>query len=131
VLHALARWVAGTAAETLHAQATLEHPPAPLPGYHIAEITITGGSPPAGRKLGDVSWPLASIPVSVLRAGSVHPASRGIHPGSRGPRQPAGPRHPGPAASGHGTARARTRTSRQSTHGPERLAQRVSRLRLE
>jgi hypothetical protein len=80
VLHALARRVAGTAAETLHAQATLEHPPAPLPGYHIAEIPITGGSPPAGRKLGDVSWPLASISVSVLRVGSVHPASRGITP---------------------------------------------------
>jgi CIC family chloride channel protein len=96
VLHALARRVAGTAAETPHAQAaadeepddaqaTLEHPPAPLPGCHIAEITITGDSPPAGRKLGDVSWPLAGIPVSVLRAGSVHPASRGITlaPGDR------------------------------------------------
>jgi len=51
----------------------LEHPSAPLPGYYVAEITIIGDSPPAGRKLGDVSWPLASIPVSVLRAGSLRP----------------------------------------------------------
>ena len=59
VLRALARQVTGTPAETAHAQAAadgehddaqamLEHPPVPLPGYHVAEITITGDSP-AGR----------------------------------------------------------------------------------
>jgi len=89
VLHALAQRVAGTVAETAHAQAAadgepddaqamLEHPSSPLPGYHVAEITITGDSPPAGQKLGDVSWPPASVPVSVLRAGSLRPASPGI-----------------------------------------------------
>jgi CIC family chloride channel protein len=89
VLDALARRVAGAAAETAHAQAAadgehddaqavLEQPSAPLPGYYVAEITITGDSPPAGQKLGDVSWPPASIPVSVLRAGSLRPANRGI-----------------------------------------------------
>jgi hypothetical protein len=89
VLHALAHRVAGTAPETAHAQATAdrehddaraapEQPPAPLPGYHVAEITITENSPAAGRKPGDVSWPPASIPVSVLRAGSLHPADQGI-----------------------------------------------------
>jgi chloride channel protein, CIC family len=95
VLRALADRVAGTAAETAHAQAAadgepdaravLEQPPAPLPGYHIAEIPITADSPPAGRKLGEVSWPPASIPVSILRAGSLHPADRGITlaPGDR------------------------------------------------
>jgi hypothetical protein len=60
------------------ARAALEQPPAPLPGYYVAEITITGDSPSAGRKLGDVSRPPASIPVSVLRAGSLHPADQGI-----------------------------------------------------
>jgi hypothetical protein len=89
VLRALAHRVAGTAAETADAQAAadgepddtravLEQPPAPLPGYYVAEITITGDSPPAGRKLGEVSWPPASVPVSVLRAGSLHPADQGI-----------------------------------------------------
>jgi CIC family chloride channel protein len=89
VLRALAHRVAGTAAETADAQAAahgepddaravLEQPPASLPGYCLAEIAITGDSPPAGRKLGEVSWPPASIPVSVLRAGSLHPADQGI-----------------------------------------------------
>jgi CIC family chloride channel protein len=87
VLHALARRVAGTAADTTQAaadgepddaHAVPERPPVPLPGYYVAEITITGDSPPAGRKLGDVSWPPASIPVSVLRAGSLRPANGGI-----------------------------------------------------
>jgi chloride channel protein, CIC family len=82
VLQALARRVAGTAAETAHAQAAadgepddaqamLEHPSVPLPGYYVAEITITENSPAAGRKLGDVSWPPAGTPVSVLRGGSL------------------------------------------------------------
>jgi CIC family chloride channel protein len=96
VLHSLARRVAGTAAETAHAQAAAdwehdnahaapERPPVPLPGYYVAEITITADSPPAGRKLSDVSWPPASIPVSVLRAGSLRPANRDITlaPGDR------------------------------------------------
>ncbi len=82
MLRALARRVAGTAAETAlaqaaadgepdDAQAMLEHPTVPLPGYYVAEITITGDSPAAGRKLGDVSWPPASTPVSMLRGGTL------------------------------------------------------------
>jgi chloride channel protein, CIC family len=83
VLRALAHRVAGTAAETAHAQAAadgesddaqamLEHPSVPLAGYYVAEIIIaTENSPAAGRKLGDVSWPTASIPVAVLRGGSL------------------------------------------------------------
>jgi hypothetical protein len=47
------------------------HPPVPLPGYYLAEVIITQDSPAAGRKLGDVSWPAASIPVSVLHHGSL------------------------------------------------------------
>jgi CIC family chloride channel protein len=89
VLRALARRIAGTAAETAQAQAAahgepndaeamLEHPPVPLPGYYVAEITITRHSPAAGRKLGDVSWPPASIPVLVLQGGSLRQAHRDI-----------------------------------------------------
>ena len=96
VLRTLARRVAGTAAETAHAQAAadgepddaqamLEHPPFPLPGYYVAEITITADSAAAGRKLGDVSWPPASIPVLVLRGGSLKQPRPGtiLGPGDR------------------------------------------------
>ena len=137
VLRALARRVAGTADETAHAQAAadgepddpqamLEHPSVPLPGYYIAEITITGNSPAAGRKLGDVSWPQASIPVLVLRGGSLQPAAPGHHPGPRRPGQPAHPRGPGHRAVGRGTpgrgaARVRTRTTRAAALGRNEL----------
>jgi len=96
VLRALAHRVAGTAEEAADAQAAadgepddaqamLEHPSVPLPGYYIAEITITGNSPADGRKLGDVSWPHASTPVLVLRGGSLrqpHPDTI-LAPGDR------------------------------------------------
>jgi len=96
VLRALARRVAGTGDETAHAQAAadgepddrramLEHPSVPLPGYYVAEITITDNSPAAGRKLGDVSWPQASVPVVVLRGASLrqpHPDTI-LGPGDR------------------------------------------------
>jgi CIC family chloride channel protein len=84
VMRALARRVAGTVPEAARAQtaADPEHddehaapgnPPVPLPGYYVAEIVITPGSPAAGRKLGDVSWPAASTPVTLLRGGSLRP----------------------------------------------------------
>jgi CIC family chloride channel protein len=84
VLRALAHRVAGTATATAHAQAAadgepddpeamLVHPPVPLPGYYVAEITVTSHSPAAGRNLGDFSWPPASIPVAVLHGGSLRP----------------------------------------------------------
>jgi chloride channel protein, CIC family len=84
VLHALAHRIAGTAAETVHAQAAadwehdgaqamLEHPSVPLPGYYVAEVVIARGSPAAGRKLGEVGWPTSGVPVSVLRRGSLRP----------------------------------------------------------
>ena len=44
----------------------------------VAEITVTENSPAAGRKLADVRWPPASIPVSVLQADSLHSADQGI-----------------------------------------------------
>jgi CIC family chloride channel protein len=96
VLRALAHRIAGTAAETAHAQAAadgepddtramLEHPSVPLPGYYVAEITINGNSPAAGQKLSDVSWPPSSNPVAVLRGGSLRQPDPGITlvPGDR------------------------------------------------
>jgi CIC family chloride channel protein len=67
------------------AEAMLRHPPAPLPGYQVIEITISDGSPAAGRKLDDVRWPPASTPVSVLRGRRLyapHPGSD-LRPGDR------------------------------------------------
>ena len=77
VPRAIARQITTAQAESTQAQVSadrehadpdslLRHPPTPLPGYQVAEITITAGSPAAGRKLGDVAWPRASAPVSVL-----------------------------------------------------------------
>ena len=43
------------------------HPPTPLPGYRLTEIVVAAGSPAAGRKLGEVSWPQGGTPVSALR----------------------------------------------------------------
>jgi CIC family chloride channel protein len=101
VLRALAHRVA----ETAHAQAAadgepdaqamLEHPSVPLPGYYVAEIIITENSPAAGRKLGNASWPPASIPVAVLRGGSLRQPHPDITPCPRRPGQPAQPRGPG------------------------------------
>jgi CIC family chloride channel protein len=65
VLRALARHVTGSQADSVQAQAAADwehgdreampaHPPVPLPGYQVIEITVTGESPAAGRKLGDL-----------------------------------------------------------------------------
>jgi CIC family chloride channel protein len=89
VLRALDRQISGTQSETTQAQAAadwdhgdaeaaLSRPPVPLPGYQVVEVTITAESPGAGRKLGDVSWPQRSIPVSVLRGRRLRPAEKGI-----------------------------------------------------
>ncbi len=106
VLRALAHRVAGTAAETAHAQAAaggepdgaramLEHPSVPLPGYYVAEIILTESSPAARWKLGEVSWPSASIPVAVPARRLAPATSSWHHLGPRRPGQPAHPRSPG------------------------------------
>jgi hypothetical protein len=88
-MRALAHRVAGTATEATYAQAAadperddvqamLEHPSVPLPGYHVAELVITPDSPAAGRKLSDVNWPAASVPVSLLRDGLLRPPRRDV-----------------------------------------------------
>ncbi len=77
VLRAIARQITTAQAQTQQAQVsadwehaepgTLQHPPTPLPGYQFVEITVTGGSPAAGRKLADLTWPPGSVLVNVLR----------------------------------------------------------------
>ena len=75
VLAAVAREVNTAQEETTEAQAAADgetpgpsaaKPPSPLPGYRIVEITIADGSPAAGMKLGDITWPPGYFPVSVL-----------------------------------------------------------------
>jgi CIC family chloride channel protein len=84
VLRAIARQITTSQPATAQAQAAADwdhpdpatltrHPPTPLPGYQLLEITITAGSPAAGRKLGDITWPRASTPVSVLRGRQLGP----------------------------------------------------------
>jgi CIC family chloride channel protein len=83
VLRALARRITGTrpAADWDYdkdADAILRHPPAPVAGYQVTEITVTADSPAAGRELRDVTWPQAGIPVSVLRGRRLGPPDPGI-----------------------------------------------------
>jgi chloride channel protein, CIC family len=84
VLRALARHVKGSHAAAMRAQAAadgehadaaamLAHPPVPLPGYQVIEITVTGDSAAAGRKLGDLPWPAAGTLVSVLSGPRLRP----------------------------------------------------------
>jgi len=84
VLRALTRQITGSQAATVEAQAAadpehhdaeamLQHPPAPLPGYQVIEITVSGDSPAIGQKLGDLRWPSAGTPVSVLRDRRLRP----------------------------------------------------------
>ena len=77
VLRALGRKISGARDEVAQAQAAADwdhdvtespeqHPPDPLPGYQVIELAIADSSPAVGRRLKDVRWPSASIPVSVL-----------------------------------------------------------------
>jgi CIC family chloride channel protein len=89
VLRGLARQITGTRTAAAEAQAAagdcredaeamLQHQPTALAGYQVAEITVTAGSPAAGRKLQEVAWPQAGIPVSLLRGRRLGPPDPGI-----------------------------------------------------
>jgi CIC family chloride channel protein len=89
LLRALARQISGALDDAVRAQAAasgqqadaeamLRHPPAPLPGYQLIEITIPGSSPAAGRTLADVAWPPGSTPVSVLHGRRLHAPDPGL-----------------------------------------------------
>ncbi len=93
------------------------HPPAPLPGYQVAEITITAGSPAAGRPLADLAWPPGSSPVTILRGHQLRPPQPDLTlaPGDRVSLLTAAPdgspaRHPG---GGHDARPAGRETSDQ------------------
>ena len=89
VLRGLGRQITGGQADTVQAQAAadwehadaeamIQHPSAPLPGYQVIEITVTADSPAAGRKLGDVSWPPGGTLVSVLHDRRLQPPDNQI-----------------------------------------------------
>jgi chloride channel protein, CIC family len=113
VLRAIGRQLTTAPAKTQQAQVSADwdradpgerpqHPPTPLPGYRFTEITITAGSPAAGHKLADVSWPPGSTLVSVLRGRQLRPPQPELTlaPGDRVSLLTAAPgsspeRHPG------------------------------------
>ncbi len=83
VLRAIAHQISTPRAESAQARAAagehadpesfLRHPPTPLPGYRLVVITVGSASPAAGRKLKDVTWPRASVPLAVLRGRRLRP----------------------------------------------------------
>jgi chloride channel protein, CIC family len=93
VLAAIARQITTPQAQTAQPQVAAHgghdgpgtRPPTPLPGYQFTEVTVTAGSPAAGRKLADVTWPAGSTPVSVLHDRRLRPPHPGLTlaPGDR------------------------------------------------
>jgi chloride channel protein, CIC family len=78
VLRAIARQIAAQAQISAGSDHTgpgtlPRHPPTPLHGYRFAEIAVTVGSPAAGCKLADITWPPGSTPVIVLRGRQLRP----------------------------------------------------------
>jgi chloride channel protein, CIC family len=84
VLRTIARQITAVQAQTQQAQLSddwdlaglgplPQEPPTPLRGYRFTEITVTAGSPAAGRTLADVTWPPGATPVIVLRGRQLRP----------------------------------------------------------
>ncbi len=64
--------VAGTLATEVNADAARAHlPTSPLPGYDVVEVTIGGGSPALGSRLGQLAWPRGCIVVAVTEGRDV------------------------------------------------------------
>jgi hypothetical protein len=121
-LRAIGRQITTAQAQTGQAQVTADwdhadpdslpqHPPTPLRGYRFTEITIIADSLAVGRKIGDLTWPQGSTPVSVLRGRELRPPNPQITlaPGDRvslltaaphgsPERHPAGESHAQPAS---------------------------------
>jgi CIC family chloride channel protein len=53
-------------------------PPDPLHGYQVLEVALAPDSAAAGRPLGSIPWPRGSIPVSVLRDGTLTDPDPGL-----------------------------------------------------
>ena len=123
VLAAIARQITSAQAETTQAQAAdwdhadpdalPQHPPTPLPGYQVTEITIPPGSPATGHRLADLTWPPGSTPVTVLRGHRLRPPEPDLTlaagdrislltatPGGSSERHPADESHTQPASDG-------------------------------
>jgi CIC family chloride channel protein len=95
VLQAVARQISAAQAGTVQQLAAgpappgqhddLHRAPTPLGGFKVLEIAITAGSPAAGRKLGDITWPPGCVPVSVQDAQTLRDPDPGITlaPGDR------------------------------------------------
>ena len=96
VLQAVARQISPAQAGTAQPQPAagpalpsrqddLHRAPTPLDGFNVLEIAITAGSPAAGRKLGDITWPPGCVPVSVQDARTLRDPDPGITlaPGDR------------------------------------------------
>ena len=66
-------------------QDDLHRAPTPLGGFKVLEIAIPAGSPAADCKLGDITWPPGSVPVSVQDARTLRDPDPGITlaPGNR------------------------------------------------
>jgi chloride channel protein, CIC family len=96
VLRSLASQIAASRADAVRAElaadwdhadadSCLRDPPAPLSGYRLLELTVTGSSPAAGARLGAIGWPPGTVPVSVLRDRAQRAAdpSLSLRPGDR------------------------------------------------
>jgi chloride channel protein, CIC family len=96
VLRAIASQITSSRADAARAQlaadwdhgdeaALLRQPATPLPGYQVIELTVSGTSPAAGARLGTITWPPGTAPVSVLRDHSHRNADPAItlRPGDR------------------------------------------------
>ena len=89
VLQAVARRISAAQAGTAQPQPgvgpalpgrqdDLHRAPTPLGGFKVLEIAIPAGSPAAGRKLGDITWPPGCVPVSVQDARTLRDPDPGI-----------------------------------------------------
>ena len=89
VLQAVARHISAAQAGTAQPQPgagpalpgrqdDLHRAPTPLGGFKVLEIAIRAGSPAVGRKLGDITWPPGSVPVSVQDARTLRDPDPGI-----------------------------------------------------
>jgi CIC family chloride channel protein len=60
-------------------------PSTPLHGYQLLELTIRPGSPAVGRRLDQVQWPAASLPVAITTGREILAARSDIEiaPGER------------------------------------------------
>ncbi len=57
--------------ESSHASAPSPQPDTPLVGYELLEIEVAVGSPAANRRVQEVLWPPATVPVAITHRGEI------------------------------------------------------------